>query len=430
MKKIIQFVGALPFLVAIFINAFVDLGHKIVIQNTIYKLYDGAEQVVLTAIINGLILLPFILLMCPAGYFSDRFRKTIVMRFSAWAAVACTLSITIFYYLGWFWAAFAMTFLLAVQSAIFSPAKLGYIKELFGKERLGEANGAASSVTIVAILAGTFVFTIFFELLFNEQSSTKSEVLKTIAPIGFILVANAVIELIMVYKLKSYATPTNIPPFNLKSYLSGRIIIGDLSPLRQNTTIRPSIIGLTTFWGAGQMMLASFPAFIKEQLAVNNTIVVQGVLACTGIGIAIGSVVAGKLSRQGIETGLISVGAFGICAGLCALPQLANTILFAINFLFIGICGGLFIVPLNALIQLNAKSDELGKTLAANNWVQNVAMLTLLIITILFTQTGWSTKSLLLFTAAVAIAGCSYTLFQMPESVVRLKEAVANLRRK
>ncbi len=42
-----------------FLNAFVDLGHKIIIQNTLFKTYDGDTQILLTAIVNALILLPF-----------------------------------------------------------------------------------------------------------------------------------------------------------------------------------------------------------------------------------------------------------------------------------------------------------------------------------------------------------------------------------
>ena len=52
--------GALAFLLAGFMNAFVDFGHKIIIQNTVFKIYDGSQQVILTAIVNALILLPFI----------------------------------------------------------------------------------------------------------------------------------------------------------------------------------------------------------------------------------------------------------------------------------------------------------------------------------------------------------------------------------
>ena len=109
--------GFTPFALMIFLNAFVDLGHKIIIQNTLFKTYDGDPQIVLTAIVNALILLPFVMLFSPSGFIADRYPKNRVMRVSAWLAVVLTLAITVCYYLGWFWPAFAMTFLLAMQSA-------------------------------------------------------------------------------------------------------------------------------------------------------------------------------------------------------------------------------------------------------------------------------------------------------------------------
>ncbi|WP_245232592.1 MFS transporter, partial [Thiorhodococcus minor] len=141
MGQLFRVSGFLAYVLMIFLNAFVDLGHKIIIQNTLFKTYDGDTQVLLTAIVNALILLPFVLLFTPSGFIADRFPKNRVMRASAWLAVCLTLCITVFYYLGWFWPAFAMTFLLAAQSAFYSPAKYGYIKELVGKEALGAANG-------------------------------------------------------------------------------------------------------------------------------------------------------------------------------------------------------------------------------------------------------------------------------------------------
>ena len=114
MTQLFRIAGFLPFIAVVFINAFVDLGHKIVIQNTLFKVYEGSTQILLTAIVNALILLPFVMLFTPSGYLADKFPKNRVMRISAIAAVVLTLGITVCYYLGWFWPAFAMTFLLAV----------------------------------------------------------------------------------------------------------------------------------------------------------------------------------------------------------------------------------------------------------------------------------------------------------------------------
>ncbi len=99
MDKLHRLTGFYPFILVIFLNAFVDLGHKILIQNTVFKVYDGETQIILSAIVNGLILLPFILLFSPSGYLADRFKKPLVMRYSAAAAVGITLLITLSYYL-------------------------------------------------------------------------------------------------------------------------------------------------------------------------------------------------------------------------------------------------------------------------------------------------------------------------------------------
>ncbi|MEQ8938201.1 MAG: acyl-[ACP]--phospholipid O-acyltransferase, partial [Gammaproteobacteria bacterium] len=163
MQRLISFTGFLPYLLVVFLNAFIDLGHKIIIQNTVFKIYDGQQQIILTAIVNALILLPFILLLSPAGFVSDRFPRNKVIRVTSWGAVILTLCITLFYYLGWFWPAFAMTFMLALQSAFYSPAKYGFIKELVGSDNLAQANGVVQATTTIAILSGIFAFSVLFE---------------------------------------------------------------------------------------------------------------------------------------------------------------------------------------------------------------------------------------------------------------------------
>ncbi len=420
MKNLFTKAGSIPFLVAVFLNAFVDLGHKIVIQNTIFKMHDGSEQVVLTAVLNALILLPYILLFSPAGHMSDRYPKHHVMRASAWAAVVLTCGITVCYAMGWFWPAFVMTFLLGVQSAFYSPAKLGYIRGFYGKSHLAQANGAVSAITIVAILAGTFVFSIVFESVFPQDAQTKADVLPALLPVGFILIINAVIELVMMYRLPQADTPAPGAALLLRRYLSGGLIKENLQPVLSRSEIRLSIIGLAMFWSVGQVLLAAFPAFAKAQTGEVNTVIIQAILGASGLGIAIGSIIASRVSRNYIETGLIPVGAAGIALGLLVLPHLHSQTAMALDFLFIGTMGGLFIVPLNSLIQFYASEHELGKVLAGNNLIQNITMFSFLMITVSFAQWGISSKFLLVFMAVFALVGGAYTVYKLPQSLVRL----------
>lgn len=420
MNSLFKITGFFAFISMIFLNAFVDLGHKIIIQNTVFKVYDGSTQVILTAIINGLILLPFVLLFTPSGFLADRFKKPKIMQWAALAAVVLTLMITGSYYLGWFKLAFAMTFLLAAQSAFYSPAKYGYIREIAGKNHLTFANGIVQSVTIIAILLGMFVFSILFEnALTGHEFSSEADIIRIIAPLGWLLVASSLLEFYFALRLPDIEHPINTESFNWKKYRSGKALHKNIKLLRFDPIIWLSIIGLSVFWGVSQVVLATFPAFVKEVLSINNTIVIQGLLACSGLGIVAGSLLAGKISDRYLESGLIPLGALGMVVTLFFLPQLTSTTLFAIDILAFGFFGGLFIVPLNALIQFHAKAQQLGTILAGNNWIQNVVMLTFLCLTVIFSMADISSRSLLNLLAIVTLVGAGFTVWKLPQSLVR-----------
>ena len=420
MTYLFRFKGFLPYITMVFLNAFVDLGHKIVIQNTVFKVYDGQQQIILTAIVNALILLPFILLISPAGFCSDKYPKNKVMRISAWIAVGITLCITLFYYLGWFWPAFAMTFMLALQSTFYSPAKYGYIKELVGKDNLASANGLVQAVTTIAILAGIFAFSVLFEQrLAGTTFVNTTSLLQNIAPIGWGLVLFSVVELSFAYALPQ-KHPVDIEmKFDWKKYMSGNYLKSNMGAVFDREVIFLSIIGLSIFWAISQVMLAAYPAYAKETMNITNTIIIQGTMACAGIGIMLGSIIAGRISKTHIETGMIPVGSIGIAFCLLVLPSLGNDYLQAMNFLAWGIFGGLLLIPLNALIQFHAEEDELGRILAGSNLIQNAVMLSFLALTVLFALSGMGSLGLFSILMFVALGGTIYTVYKLPQSLVR-----------
>ena len=420
MSRIFRLAGFTPFLLIVFLNAFVDLGHKIVIQNTIFKIYDGQLQIILTALVNGLILLPFVLLFTPAGFLSDRFPKPGIMRASAAVAVALTLLVTLSYYQGWYEFAFFLTLLLAVQSAVYSPAKYGYIKEMVGNQRLAEANAMVQAVTIVAMLGGVFFFSLLFEyFLAGSGAGEQSSILQTVAPLGWLLIACSVTELALTYRLGAGAHENRELNFDWQRYGSGRYLKENFGVVRANRVIWLSIVGLSVFWGVSQVVLASFPAFAKETLSETNTMIIQGLLACSGFGIIIGSLLAGRASRNFIETGLVPMGALGMVVTLAILPGLESRFGLGLDIFAFGFFGGIFIVPLNSLIQFHAGENRLGTVLAGNNWVQNITMLGFLGLTVGFALGGMGSFGLFHLVTLVALVGAIYTVFQLPQSMTR-----------
>ncbi|SIS82197.1 MFS transporter [Neptunomonas antarctica] len=424
MLSLLKVKGFVAFVAVAFINAFIDLGHKIIVQNTLFKVYDGPEQVVLTAVVNGLILLPFILLLSPAGYLSDRFSKPQVMRWSARVAVLITLLITLSYYQGWFEVAFAMTLLLALQSALYSPAKYGFIRDLVGTDKLSEGNGWVQSATMIAILSGIVVFSLLFETLLSGIDISRygpAEILQSIAPLGWVLVIASVIEALLTQQLPNQHNAHSEVAFNWSAYAKAQLLKHNLSAIWQDKTVILSIFGLSIFWTISQVMLAVYPSFAETALGEVNTFVIQGAMALAGIGIMLGSVLAAKFSRHHINKRLIPVGAMGVTLGLFLLPLLDSLMWAAADFFLIGASGALMIIPLNALIQLHAPDEHRGKVLAGNNFIQNISMLCGLILTVIFSLLQWSESWLLYGLTLMAFVGTLLAIRMLPGGLQSLK---------
>ena len=422
MKQLFKISGFTPYIFIIFLNAMTDLGHKIILQNTIFKAYESSELIVLTAIVNALILLPFIFLFSPAGFISDKYPKTKVIEYASAAAIGITTLILFSYYMGWFWIAFILTFVLAAQSAIYSPAKYGLIKEMTGNENLAQANALVQAVTIVSILAGAVIYSIVFEHLLHNASIIPSEILTYIAPVGYLLIGASIVEYLLAKKLVKQFKAVKINDemiFEPKEYSNLHYLKSNLSVIKQYDSVWLSIIGLSIFWGISQVVVAIFGDYLKGNLGITNTVIAQGLLSLSGIGIVLGSLFAGRMSKNYIEMGIIPFGALGIAISLYMIPTLSTLFTLGSALFMFGFFAGLFIVPLNALIQFSTPSGILGKVLAGNNFMQNLSMFAFLIITALFGYFELSSKVLFYLVSFVAFIGMGYTFIKLPQSLVR-----------
>lgn len=418
MKTIYKISGFWVYFLIVFLNATVDLGHKIILQNTVFKAYDGTELMILTAVINALILLPFIFLFSPSGFISDKYCKARVVQVSSFAAIIITAFITLSYYLGYFEMAFIATLLLAAQSAIYSPAKYGLIKEMFGTKHIVKANSLTQSITIIAILLGAVIYSIFFEYLLPAGISDKGEILQMIAPIGFVLIASSILEFWLSFKLPKTQTHHITDKFEMKKYVTGAYFKKNNTLIKRNKTIWHSVIGLSIFWAISQIVVAVFGAFLKSSAGVENTIIAQSLLAISGVGIIIGSVIASKVSKNHIEIGIVPLGSIGIAITLFIIPSLASVNAIGAVFFVYGLCAGLVIVPLNALIQFNAPGFRLGRILATNNFYQNVLMFIALLGTAYLSYLQFNSADILFIAAVIATIGALWTLIKLPQSLI------------
>lgn len=420
MKNIFKIKGVVPFVIVIFLNAIVDLGDKIILQNAIFKMYDGSTQIVLTAFVNGLILLPFITLFTPAGFLSDRFSKSVILRHSSKVALALVTLITGSYFLGLFEVALFLTFLLAGQSAIFSPAKYGFIKELFGKDHLTEGNSIVQAITIIAILSSSVIFSYLFESMISGDESSTGEILQSIWPIAIILILIALVQVFMATKIPNILKGDSSLKLEMKKYIKFDYLKENISLAFSNRVIAESILSLSIFFAVSQVVLAIFGAHLKEVSGETNTLVAQAVMAMAGVGIAIGAYISAKVSKHYIETGLLPISGIGMAVSVYMILQSSSQLVLGGLFLSFGIFGGFSVVILNSLIQFRAREHELGRIMATNNFVQNIFMLSFLVLTMIGAIYSVSTSSIFASLIIILTLTTIYAIITLPQFFLRL----------
>ena len=106
----------------------------------------------------------------------------------------------------------------------------------------------------------------------------------------------------------------------MRKYLSLGYLKDNVRTLKADQNIWLSVIGLSLFWGVSQIIVAAFPAHYKAMFNEDNAIVIQAILAVSGIGLVLGSYLAGRASRLHIELGIVPTW----CVGYLCVVILLN----------------------------------------------------------------------------------------------------------
>lgn len=418
----------LSFLFVVFCNAVVDVSHKVLLQNIAFKIFDGSEQVVWISIINAMIIIPFLLLFTVSGYLSDKYNKKDILVYGAVSSFILSVLMIFSYLSGNFYLAMFNLVLLAVQSTIYSPAKFGIILDVWGKKNLAKGNSALQSVSIIAILFAIAIGSLVFESFYitNNLSilTTKEQLLDAILPLTYYIVPVAFLEMIIslfiLKKLKTSYNSNDKLELDKKALMQGKLLGKNIKTIFSNNIIFLSVIGLSIFWGISQGLMAVFPSYAKQYLNITDVFVINGVIASSGIGIAIGSIIYSRISRNYIEIGTIPLSAIGMAITIYISTVVQSTFLLGLTFLVFGIFGGLFIVPLNSLIQFNAKKKILGTILAGNNWFHSIAMFAMLTLTTVVSLLNLDPKNTIYLILLITLVGTLYTIYKLPQSLILL----------
>ena len=418
----------IAFLFVVFCNAVVDVAHKVLLQNIAFKVFDGTTQVIWISIINAMIIIPFLVLFTISGYLSDKYNKKNIMVYGAVSSFLLSVLMIISYMSENFYFAMFSLVLLAVQSAIYSPAKFGLILDIYGKKNLSRGNAALQAISIIAILfsigVASFVFENFYNLNNLQSLTSKEELLTAILPLTYYILPVAFLEMVVSFLFlrrinTSYVKDENLS-LNKDEFFKGKLLVKNIKTIFSHDVIFLSVIGLSVFWGVSQATMAVFPSFVKQYLNITDVFLINGVIAASGIGIAIGSVLYSRISKHYIEVGTIPLASFGMAFSLYISTVVQTPFLLAITFLMFGVFGGMFVVPLNALIQFNAKKKVLGTILAGNNWFHSLSMFLMLCMTTIVSYFELDPLKTIYLILTIIVIGTAYTIYKLPQSLILL----------
>jgi len=385
----------------------------------------GAGGVGLSALAGALLIAPYVLLSATAGALADRMpKKALIVRLKALEIGLMALA-ALGFLTGSVALLLAVILGLGIQSALFGPVKYAVLPEHLRHDELVAGNGAVEAATFVAIVLGTVAGGALILL-----------------PDGAALVAGLGAAVSILGLLAAWRLPPTVaaaPGTPLDANLA-RAALRCVREAFASRPIRLSILGLSGFWTVGSTVVTALPVVARDALGGTGGVLTL-FLVVFAAGVGAGSILCARLLRGEVSPrhvpfaaaglGLLT-GAFALLAaalgpltiggaagGPAALLGSAGGVALLLSLFGLAACGGIFSVPLYAIIQEASAPARRASTVAANNVVNAVAMVAGAGAAAGLAALGVPATTVLLLTAALALLGAGYIARILPQDVLR-----------
>lgn len=328
----------------------------------------------------GVFILPFFLFSASAGQLADKYDKAWLTRWVKLFELVIVFIAGTGFWLQQLPILLLALFLLGLHSTIFGPIKYAILPQHLAPAELLGGNALIESGTFIAILLGS--------LLGGLLAGMKGALL-WIPVVGGIIALGGY--------LSARAIPVAVPPAPTLSLNRNPFVetLRNLAYARQNRSAFGALLGISWFWLYGAIFLVHIPLYAKEILHGDETSVTL-LLVVFIVGIGAGSMLCDWLIRQRRARVGWLIFAGGIGLSLCAfdlylaspvMPAASSSLLNATALLQqpglfrvltdlvgLGLCGGLFTVPLYTLLQQESAPTHRARMIAANNIMNALLM--------------------------------------------------------
>jgi acyl-[acyl-carrier-protein]-phospholipid O-acyltransferase/long-chain-fatty-acid--[acyl-carrier-protein] ligase len=413
----------------LFVSQFTGATNDNVFKNAmailvIYRLADQSpiSPQVLVSVAAGLFILPFFLFSATAGQLADRFEKSGLIRIVKFAEILIALLGTWALLLPSVTGMLAVLFLLGLQATFFGPLKYAILPEQLDESELVGGNALIEGGTFLAILLGT----IAGGLLVLREGGTGliAALVVGLSAIGFL-------SSLMLPKAKA-GDPTIAIQVNFI-----RETVHVLGMARSSRAIFLSVLGISWFWLVGATYLAQFPAFAKDVLYADEHAVTL-MLTVFSVGIGIGSLLCTRLLHSEISARFVpfaalamSLFAFDLWLSSKAIevqPSIqtlgaflghASSWRVLSDLLLLAIAGGIYIVPLYAILQSRSRESERARMVAANNITNAAFMVISAAASAAMLAGGFSVPEIFLSMAVATLVVAIYICGLLPDAVLK-----------
>ncbi len=396
--------GFKSFLWTQFLGTLNDILYKVIVSMRAVQLAasSGASAKYLS-LAGAVFVIPFLLFSGYSGYLADRFSKrTVLISVKVFEIFAMGLGLASFFSSN-IDLMLAVLFLMALHSTIFSPAKYGIVGEIVREQDLSRANGLLEMSTFIAIALGISGGS-FLSAAWADEPWKMGGVVLAIAVTGLLVSLG-------ITRVKAAHTGARFPINPLSE-----VIQGTRSFLRDRPVLL-AVIGISYLWFLGAMFQMDLLVAGSEAMKLSVGLMVTSL----AVGVGAGGMLAGRLSGDKVELGLVPIGA--ALMGVSCIGAYFAIGSYAASMVCLGLLGlgsGLFLVPLNAYLQQRSGATEKGRILATNNFYNMLAVVPAWgTMFLLNDRWHFSADKMLLVFGAMALLVSFYVARLIPEFLVR-----------
>ena len=386
----------------------------------LFRLEHGGAALV--AVAGGLFIAPYAVFSATAGQLADRSEKSRLIRIVKGFEVLLMLLAAAAFLLGSLTLLLAVLTGLGVQATFFGPLKYAALPALLDEGELVAGNALVEAGTFGGILVGTIGGTVLIAL-----------------PAGPAIVSAAGLAVAILGLLAAFAVPEM--PVMAQDVRIGRNpwreTLALLRAGRKNQGVWRCILGLSWFWVLGAALVTELPTVARFSLTADAHVITL-MLVFFSVGVAAGSLLCPRLLRGEVTATPVPFAALALSvfvwdfgrAALAAgpLPDVAAMLAhFAgvrilADLLLIGLCGGVYSVPLYAIMQRRAGAGMVARMTAANNVMNAVAMVAASGVIAALAGMGIAGPPILVAGAVLNLAVAAWIMRLLPDGIlVRLQ---------